>query len=448
MVLLDSTIVGVALPDMQNRLHTQLSGLQWIVDAYVLLVAMLLLSGGVFADRFGRKRVFLCGAVVFTLASVLCAVAPSIGWLIIGRVIQGIGAAALSPGSLALLAAAYPVPQERVKAIGLWAGLSGIGLAVGPLAGGILVEAFSWPAIFLVNVPIGVILVLAALPTLSESRNPSAPAIDVPGTALSILGVGALTYGLIEGGSLGWASPAILSSFAAAVVLLAAFVTVEGRGATPMLPLRLFRQRLFTVSNTAMVMVGFALMGSVFFFSQFFVAVQHSSLLAAGLETLPISLAMVIVSPYAGRLVARYGFRIVVTLGMAVAGVGLLTLGVVHANTSYWDMWWRLVITGTGFALTMSPLTGAAIQAVSPQEGGLASGISSTARQIGAVFGVAVLGAIVVGRESGGATFEGGLDSAFLTAGAATLLTAVFTGVWLVKSRPAEVLVPQTQATD
>ena len=438
MVLLDSTIVGAALPDMQQRLHTQLTGLQWIVDAYVLLVAMLLLSGGVFADRFGRKRVFLAGVAVFTVASVLCAVASSIGWLIIGRVVQGIGAAALSPASLALLAAAYPVPQERVKAIGLWAGFSGIGLAAGPLAGGILVDAFGWPAIFLVNVPIGAVLLLAGLRILGESRNPAAPAIDIPGTVLSVLGIGALTFGLIEGGSRGWTSPVILGSFAAAVVTLAVFVVVEARRSAPMLPLRLFRQRLFTVSNTAMVVVGFALMGSAFFFSQFFVYVQGSSILLAGLQTLPASLAMVVVSPYAGRFAAKYGFRIVVTIGLALAGLGLLALGVVHADTPYGNVWWRLAVLGIGFALTMSPLTGAAIQAVTPQEGGLASGISSTTRQIGAVLGVAVLGAIVRTRQSGGASFETGLNSAFVTAGAVTLAGAVFTGLWLVKSKPAE----------
>ncbi len=199
MVLLDNTIVGAALPDMQHRLHTQLTGLQWIVDAYVLLVAMLLLSGGVFADRFGRKRVYLAGVAVFTVASVVCSLAPSLGWLVAGRVVQGIGAAALSPASLALLAAAHPVPRERVRAIGLWAGLSGIGLAAGPVAGGVLTDAFGWPAVFLVNLPIGAVLLLVGLRHLDESRNPSAPAIDVPGTALSVLGVGMLTYGLIEG---------------------------------------------------------------------------------------------------------------------------------------------------------------------------------------------------------------------------------------------------------
>ncbi|GAA2143719.1 MFS transporter [Actinomadura napierensis] len=441
MVLLDNTIVGAALPDMQERLHTQLTGLQWIVDAYVLLVAMLLLSGGVFADRFGRKRLFLTGVVVFTAASALCAVAPSIGWLIAGRVAQGIGAAALSPASLALLVSAYPAPQERVKAIGLWAGLSGIGLAAGPLAGGVLTEAFGWPAIFLVNVPIGAVLLLAGLRVLNESRNPDAAAIDVPGTALSVLGVGTLTYALIEGGSRGWTSPMILGGFAVAAVVLAAFVVVEGRVAAPMLPLRLFRQRLFTVSNTAMVVVGFALMGSSFFFSQFFVYVQGSSILRAGVQTLPATLAMVVVSPFAGRLAARYGFRIMVTLGLTLAGLGLLALGFVHADTGYTNVWWRLAIVGIGFALTMSPLTGAAIQSVAPQEGGLASGISSTTRQIGAVLGVAVLGAVVRTRQSGGASFEQGLNSAFVVAGAVTLATAVFTGLWLIKStepaRPA-----------
>lgn len=448
MVLLDNTIVGAALPDMQHRLHLELTGLQWIVDAYVLLVAMLLLSGGIFADRFGRKRVYLTGVAVFTVASVACSLAPSLGWLVAGRVLQGIGAAALSPASLALLAAAYPVPQERVKAIGLWAGLSGVGLAAGPVIGGVLTDAFGWPAVFLVNLPIGAVLLLAGLRHLEEARNPDAPALDIPGTALSVLGVGALAYGLIEGGARGWTSPLILGSFTAAALLLVAFTAVEARRRAPMLPLRLFRERLFTVSNTAMVVVGFALMGATFFFSQFFVYVQGSSILRAGLQTLPATLAMVIVSPYAGRLAARHGFRVVVTAGLALAGLGLLALGTVHADTGYGNVWWRLAVVGIGFALTMSPLTGAAIQAVSPQEGGLASGISSTTRQIGAVLGVAVLGAVVRARQSGGASFGTGLDSAFLTAGAITLATAVFTGIWLTKAQPTEGAAAPARSTE
>lgn len=222
------------------------------------------------------------------------------------------------------------------------------------------------------------------------------------------------------------------------MILLAAFVAVEAHRDAPMLPLRLLRQRLFTVSNTAMVVVGFALMGSSFFFSQFFVYVQGSSVLRAGLQTLPMSVAMVIVSPYAGRLAARYGFRIVVTAGLALAALGLLALGTVHADTGYGNVWWRLGLAGAGFALAMSPLTGAAIQAVSPHEGGLASGISSTTRQIGAVLGVAVLGAVVRTRQSDGTSFETGLNSAFLVAGTVTAAAAVFTGLWLTRSRPAK----------
>ncbi|WP_327673314.1 MULTISPECIES: MFS transporter [unclassified Streptomyces] len=443
MVLLDNTIVGAALPDMQHRLGAELTGLQWIVDAYVLLVAMLLLSGGVFADRFGRKRVYLSGVAVFTAASVLCSVAPSVGWLVAGRVLQGIGAAALSPASLALLVAAHPAPKERVRAIGLWAGLSGIGLAAGPVAGGALTQAFGWPAIFLVNVPIGVVLLVVGRRVLKESRTPEPGALDIPGTILSVLGVGTLSYALIEGGSRGWTSPVILGGFAAAAVILGAFVAVERRHPAPMLPLGLFRQRLFTVSNSAMIVVGFALMGSYFFFSQFFVYVQGSSILMAGLQTLPATLAMVVVSPFAGRLAARYGYRSVVTGGLALAGLGLVALGWVHADTGYANMWWRLAMVGIGFALTMSPLTGAAIQAVDPREGGLASGISSTTRQIGAVLGVAVLGAVVRALQSGGSSFEAGLEGAFVVAGAVTLAAAVGTGLWLVSSRPTPVSAPE-----
>lgn len=437
MVLLDNTIVSVALPNMQERLHTSLTGLQWIVDSYVLVVAMLLIAGGVSADRLGRKRVFLGGMALFTLASLMCSLSPTVSWLLAARVLQGVGAAALGPASLALLGAAYADPRERIKAIGLWAGFSGIGMAAGPVAGGILADAFGWPSIFLVNVPIGVVSFVVGARILGESRNPAARRFDLPGQALSILAVGALTFGLIEAGSRGWTSPLILSCFAAAVVLLVAFVMVESRSAIPMMPMRLFRQRLFSVANTAMVVVGFGLMGSAFFFSQFFVLVQGDSELRAGLETLPASLAMVVCSPYAGRFAARYGFRIVVTVGLILAGIGLVTLAIVNRDTPSVQLAWRLALTGVGFGLTMSPLTGAAISSVAPQEAGLASGISSVARQIGAVLGVAVLGAVVRTRQSHGASFATGLDTAFLVAGLVTAVTAVFTGLWLVRSRAA-----------
>ncbi|MGX7757867.1 MFS transporter [Streptomyces angustmyceticus] len=437
MVLLNNTITSAALPDMQQRLHTTLTGLQWIVNGYVIAVAMLLLAGGVFADRFGGKRIFLGGMAVFTLASLLCSLCATVGWLLAARILQGIGAAALSPASLALLASGYPVLQDRVKAIGQWATFSGIGLAVGPAAGGILVEAFDWRAIFLINIPIGVVTLVVGARILPERRNPDAPPLDLPGQVLALLVVGTLTFGLIEAGELGWMSPLILSCFGATIILLALFLTIEARVAAPMLPLRLFKLRLFTVSNVAMTIVGFGLMGSGFFFSQFFVTVQGHSVMGAAMETLPCSIAMVVCSPYAARIAARFGFRSVVTVGLVLAGAGLVTMASVDANTPYLNVWWRLAITGVGFGLTMSPLTGAAISSVGPREGGLASGISSTTRQIGSVFGVAVLGAIVRTRQEHGASFGSGLNTAFLTAGVVTLVSAVFTALWLVRQQQA-----------
>ncbi|MFI5522553.1 MFS transporter [Streptomyces platensis] len=448
MVLLNNTITSAALPDMQKRLDTTLTGLQWIVNGYVLAVAMLLLAGGVFADRFGGKHIFLGGMAVFTLASLLCSLSATVGWLLAARILQGIGAAALSPASLALLAAAYPVPQERVKAIGQWATFSGIGLAVGPAAGGILVEAFDWRAIFLINIPIGLVTLVVGARTLQHRRSSDAPPLDVPGQVLALVVVGTLTFGLIEAGELGWTSPLILSCFGATIVLLALFLTVEARVPTPMLPLRLFKLRLFSVSNVAMTIVGFGLMGSGFFLTQFFATVQGHSVMRSAMETLPNTLAMVVCSPYAARFAAKFGFRSVVTVGLVLAGIGLVTMADVQANTPYLNVWWRLAITGVGFGLTMSPLTGAAISSVGPSEGGLASGISSTTRQIGAVFGVAVLGAIVRTRQEQGASFGSGLNTAFLTAGIITLICAVITGLWLVRQRTPVADAPQTPRTD
>ncbi|MFJ9693239.1 MFS transporter [Kitasatospora sp. NPDC101183] len=447
MVLLNNTITSAALPDMQKRLDTSLTGLQWIVNAYVLAVAMLLLAGGVFADRFGGKRVFLGGMAVFTVASLLCSLSASVGWLLAARVLQGIGAAALSPASLALLASGHPSPRDRVKAIGQWATFSGIGLAVGPAAGGILVEAFDWRAIFLINIPIGLVTLAVGARILPDSRNPEAPPLDLPGQVLALLVVGTLAFGLTEAGDQGWTAPPILGCFGATVVLLALFLVVEARAARPMLPLRLFRLRLFTVSNAAMIVVGFGLMGSGFFFTQFFATVQSHSVMRSAMETLPCTVAMVACSPYAARAATRFGFRAVVTVGLVLAGGGLVTMAAVQADTPYLNVWWRLAVTGIGFGLTMSPLTGATISSVSRAEGGLASGISSTTRQIGAVFGVAVLGAVVRTRQEHGASYGSGLNTAFLVAGAVTLLSAVLTGLWLVQRRSPEPEAPEITPT-
>ncbi|MGK5531616.1 MFS transporter [Streptomyces sp. URMC 129] len=402
MVLLDNSIVMTALPDMQRDLGASLTGLQWIVDSYVLALAVLLLTGGAIGDRHGRKRLFLAGLAVFTCASLLCALAGGTGSLIAARALQGAGAAALSPGSLSLLASAYTAPRDRARAIGLWAGISGLGLSAGPLLGGALVDAFGWQAIFLVNLPVGLLTLVLGLRVLDESRAPRRRGLDLPGVLLATAGVGTLTFGLINANEDGWGSATTTGCLGSAAVLLAAFLVAQARSREPMLPLGLFGERLFNVSHAAILGVGFGLLGTTFFYSQFFQLVQGHSAFGAGLRTLPITAGILVCGPAAGRLAARFGFRLPVTCGLVSAGTGLITLGAVQADSAYGTVWWRLALVGVGLGLALSPLTAAAVASVPPERSGLASGTSNTSRQLGAVLGVAVLGAIVHARQTDG----------------------------------------------
>jgi EmrB/QacA subfamily drug resistance transporter len=395
MVLLDMTIVNVALPTIQADLHANLSDLQWVVDAYTLPFAVLLLTAGTLGDRFGRKRVFLVGLVVFTVGSAVCGFAPNLGLLIAGRVLQGFGGAALSPGSLSLLAAAFPDNRERTQAIGIWAGISGLALAAGPLAGGLLIQAFSWPAIFFVNLPIGVLAFVFGWRILAESRNPKARRLDVPGQVLVVVGLAALTYALIEGEAWGWTSPLILSLFVGAGVFLVAFLVVEARSSEPLLPLQLFKSATFSAANTAAVILGFALLATTFFMSQYFQGVQGYTALQSGLRTLPATIGTFLVAPLAGQLAARFGPRLPITLGALLGGAALLLFTRLGPATSYDNIWWDMAMFGVGIGLMISPLTAAVLSATPPERAGLGSSMVNTSRQIGSVFGVALLGALV-----------------------------------------------------
>lgn len=400
MVLLDASIVTVALPTIQRDLRAQLSGLQWVVDAYTLPFAALLLTAGTLADRFGRKRVFLVGLVVFVLGSAMCGFAPTLGWLIAGRVLQGAGGAALSPGSLSVLAAAFPDPRERTQAIGVWSGISGIALAAGPLLGGLLIQISGWQAIFFVNLPIGVFALLLGLRILTESRNPAAHRLDLPGQALAIGGLAALTYALIEGQSQGWGSPLIVSLFTGAAALLLVFVIVEARTGEPLLPLGLFKSVVFSTANVAALVVGFALLGTVFFTAQFFQEVQGYTALQSGARSLPTTVGIFIMAPLAGRITARYGPRRPVALGASLAGIALVLLTRITPTIPYSHIWWNFALFGIGVGLMLSPITSAVLAATPPARAGLASSMVNTSRQIGSVFGIAVLGAIVEHQES------------------------------------------------
>lgn len=400
MVLLDASIVTVALPTIQRDLHAQLADLQWVVDAYTLPFAVLLLTAGTLGDRFGRKRIFLVGLVIFTVGSALCGVAPSLAWLIAGRALQGAGGAALSPGSLSVLAAAFSNPRERAQAIGIWSGISGIALAAGPLLGGVLIQVSSWQAIFFVNLPIGIVALLLGLRVLAESRNPAAHRLDLWGQALVIAGLTALTYALIEGQSAGWGSALIVALFVAAAAFLLAFVIVEARAAEPLLPLDLFKSAVFSTANFAALIAGFALLGTVFFISQFFQEVQSYSALQSGARTLPNTIGIFLLAPLAGRITARFGPRLPVALGALLSGVALLLLTRLTPTTGYGDIWWNLGLLGIGFGLMLSPITTAVLSATPPARAGLGSSMVNTSRQIGGVLGIAVLGAIVQNQEA------------------------------------------------
>jgi EmrB/QacA subfamily drug resistance transporter len=402
MVLLDTTIIVTALPTIQSHLHTNLSDLQWVADAFTLSFAALLLTGGTLGDRFGRKRLFLAGMVLFLLGSMFCGFAPTLGWLLFGRVVQGVGAAALAPGSLSVLASAFPEPRERAQAIGIWAGVSGLGLAIGPLAGGWLIQIASWPAIFFVNLPVGILALALGVPLLAESRNPNARRIDLPGQVLVTGTLVFLVMALIEGSSQGWTSPLILGLFSGSAVLLAAFLLVEVRVREPMVPLSLFGNRVFSVANVASAVLGFAIVGTLFFLVQFLQNVQGYTAFEAGLRTLPASVGTIAVAPFAGQLTARIGPRLPIVLGALLAATSLfLVTTTLQPDTSYATLWWQIALFGIGCGFVLTPLATAVLSATPPQRSGLGSSILNTCRTVGITLGVAVLGAFVLQQFPG-----------------------------------------------
>ncbi len=399
MVLMDLTIVNTALPTIERNLNAGFSGVQWVVDAYTLSFAALLLSGGAFADRFGRKRVFQIGMAVFACSSLLCGLAGSATQLHLARAVQGVGAAALAPASLALLATAFPAPRDRVRAISLYVALSSTALGVGPTLGGALVSGPGWRWVFFVNVPIAAACLLFGVRALGESKNPQARHIDVPGQLLCIGWLAALTYGFIERGSHPWSELPVAGPLTLAVILLAVFLFVESRALEPMLPLSLFRGRLLSATVVVTLALGFALISVPFFVSQFLQGVQGMSALQAGLRSLPFTLTLMATPLIAGRLVNRVGFGKPVALGALLGALGLWALAGLHPSTPYGDIWWRQAIAGTGFGLSIAPLSAAALAAVDARRAGLASSVVNTARQVGAALSIALLGAVVATRS-------------------------------------------------
>jgi EmrB/QacA subfamily drug resistance transporter len=427
MIMLDNTVVNVALPSIEADLNADLSELQWIVTGYALTFAALLLVGGKIADAYGRRLIFVIGIGVFTLASLLCGLADSSEMLIGARVLQGAGAAQMNPATLSIIAVTFP-PRERGTAIGIWAGVSALALAIGPLVGGLITEHLHWSWIFFINVPIGILGVAASFLLIDESRDETHERLDLPGLATSGLGLFALTYGLIEANTYGWTSPRIIGSFTVSALLLTAFVLLERHQRAPMLPLELFRNKTYTGANLVMLLVALAMFGVFFFVSLYMQNVLGYTPVEAGAAFLPMTLLIILVAPLAGKTTDRFGSRGLMTMGMTLIALQLALFSQLGADAAYWQLLPSLLIGGVGMALTMTPSAAAATRAVPVEKAGVGSAVLNSARQVGGTMGIAVMGAIVAAQVDGAWSTEAfmqGFEQALLVAAGIAAFGAV-----------------------
>jgi EmrB/QacA subfamily drug resistance transporter len=430
MVTLDNLVVTMALPSIRLDLGATIEDLEWTVNAYTLTFAVLLLTGAALGDRFGRRRVFAVGLGIFTLASAAAALAPNVESLIAARAVQGVGGAIITPLTLTILSAAVS-PERRGLALGAWGGIGGLGVALGPVVGGAVVEGLSWQWIFWLNVPIGIVLAPLAARRLSESYGPDSR-LDLPGLGLVSVGLFGIVLGLVRGNSVGWGSAEILGSLLVGVAFVVAFVLWELRTQAPMLPMRFFRNRTFAATNVASLFMFFGMFGSIFLLAQFLQTVQGYSPLSAGLRTLPWTAMPIFVAPLAGALSDRIGGRPLMAVGLALQAIGLGWLATISSPTvPYGDLVPAFVVSGIGMALFFAPVANVVLSSVRREEEGKASGTNNAIRELGGVFGVAVL-ASVFSRYGGYETPETYVDG---------LIPAVWVGAAVVAAGAAAALV-------
>lgn len=436
MAVLDATVVGIALPAMGREFDADMDVLQWVVNGYTLTLAGFLLQAGALADRFGRRRLFVLGVIWFALASLLCAVAWDAGSLIAARALQGMGAALLTPGSLAILQASF-APEDRAKAIGAWSGLGGVAAAAGPFLGGYLVDAVSWRLIFAINLPLAAAVVFVALRHVPESRDPDAAArrSDVPGAVLAPLGLAGLTYGLIEGPVLGWDAPLVVASLGGGLLALAAFILVEQRAENPLLPLEVFRSAQFSAANAVTLVVYGALSGALFLLPIALQQVAGYSPIQAGTALLPFTVLMLALSARMGELASRIGPRLPMTVGPIVAGLGLALFARIDTSGAYLTQVFPAVLVfAFGMTITVAPLTATVLAAVPDEHAGVASAINNDVARVAGLLAVAILppaAGIAGDAYLDPGRFIDGFHTAVLLSAALCVLGGILAAIWI-----------------
>jgi EmrB/QacA subfamily drug resistance transporter len=426
MATLDNLVVTTALPVIRKDLHASIESLEWTVNAYTLTFAVLLLTGAALGDRFGRRRMLAIGLGIFTLSSAAAALAPSAGALIAARAAQGVGGAIVTPLTLTILSAGVPA-NRRGAFIGAWSGIAGLAVAFGPLVGGAVVSGISWHWIFWLNVPIGVALIPLALARLQETHGPSNK-LDLPGLALASGGLFGIVWGLVRGNSQGWTSGEIVGALTAGAIVLVLFVLWELRADAPMLPMRFFRNRVFALANVASLLMFFGMFGSIFLLTQFFQTVQGYSPFGSGLRILPWTVMPMFVAPIAGALSDRIGGARLMGIGLTLQAGGLASLAAIGTPTTpYWQFVAPFMVSGIGMAMFWAPVANVVLAAVRKEEEGQASGAQNAIRELGGVFGVAVLASIWshYGSYRTGASFVHGMTPAIWVGAAIVLLGAV-----------------------